>query len=53
MKKFILGFILGSMLTAPLTWAAVARDIRISDNNGRVLDINADGTLNVKVGAPS
>jgi len=46
MKKFIIGFLLGSMLTAPIVWAA-AKDIRISDADGEVLDITSAGALTI------
>jgi len=46
MKRFILGFLLGSILTAPLAYA-VAMDIRISDADGDVLAITSGGAITV------
>lgn len=46
MKKFIIGFILGSLLTGPLVWAA-AKDIRISDNDGDVLEVTSAGAVTI------
>jgi len=49
-KQFIIGMILGIFIGMaigiPVGYTA-SQDIRISDNDGNILDINADGSLTI------
>lgn len=47
MKNLLIGIVIGMMISAPLVWAA-AKDIRISDADGTVLDITSNGGLTIK-----
>lgn len=52
MRNLIIGILIGMAIGAPLAYAA-AKDIRVSDSDGTVLDVNSDGTVTIKFGSPS